>query len=589
MKNFLKYFIASVLGVFVSLLLLLFTFMIIISVRMSSKDKLVDVKPNTILHLTLDKPIVDRASDNPFDNLEVFPFGRAGNIGLNDILDNIRKAGKDDNVDGIFLDLSFLQAGMATVGEIRDALIRFREQDKFVISYSDSYTQGTLYLASAADKIYMNPIGVPFFLGLRSETVFLKGTLDKLGLEPQIIRHGKFKSAVEPLMLDKMSQESREQVETFLGSMWDYFTLGISEQRGIPVEKLNELANQMAINNAASAVEHGLIDGLKYRDEVIDELKELTGTDLQKDLKAVKLSRYKRVPEKREGKLPPRDKVAVIYASGPIGMGEGSMETIGSEGTARAIREARKDSSVKAIVFRINSGGGSALASEVIWREAALAAEVKPFIASMGDVAASGGYYVLAAADTIVASPSTITGSIGVFGVYLNMKKFLNEKIGMTVDVVKTNPYADFGSPFRNLTAAERTVAQGVVEEIYSTFVNRVAEGRTLSYEQVDEIGQGRVWSGENAMEIGLVDVFGGLEKAVEIAAEKAGLEEYRVIILPKAKDPFEELVKSLTEDVKVKMIRNRLGTSARYYEILEKAYEYQGIQARIPFEMEVY
>lgn len=555
----------------------------------SSKDKPAEIKPNSLLHLTLDKRIVDRASDNPFDDFSPFAMTSVGKIGLNDILDNIRKAGKDENIKGIFLDLSSLQAGMATIGEIRDALIKFKETEKFVISYSDSYSQASYYLATASDKIYMTPTGFMEFLGLRTEILFLKGSLDKLGLEPQIIRHGKFKSAIEPLMLDKMSEESRLQVMTYLNSMWDYILQGISDQRNIPKQKLNSLATNLTIRNAEAALENGLLDGLKYRDEILDELKELAGIDKEKDLKVVKLSRYKKVPETKEFKGIARDKIAIVYATGNIGMGEGDFESIGSEGTARAIRQARKDSTIKAIVFRVNSGGGSALASEVIWREALLASKEKPFIASMGDVAASGGYYVLAAADTIVASPTTITGSIGVFGLYINMKKFMNEKIGVTVDVAKTNPSADLGSPFRALTASERAVAQAMVEEVYTTFVNKVSDGRGLSYEAVDNIGQGRVWSGTNARELGLVDVFGGLETAIQIAAEKAGLENYRIVNLPKAKDPFEELMKSLTGEAKAKIFKNSLGSSARYYEIIEKTLQYQGIQARIPYEVEVY
>ncbi len=589
MKEFFKYLLASVIGVFISFFLVLLVFFGVLGAMVSSKDKPVVVKPNSLFHLTLDKQIVDRASDNPFENIAPFPMAQGGKIGLNDILENIKKAGIDENIKGIFLDLSSLQAGIATIGEIRDALVKFRETGKFVISYSDSYSQSTYYLATAADKVYMNPAGYMEFLGLRSEILFLKGSLEKLGLEPQIIRHGKFKSAVEPLMYDKMSDESRLQVMTYLNSMWDYVLVGISKQRDIPVQQLNQLATNLTIRNASSAVENGLIDGLKYRDEVVGELKELIGIEDNKDLEMIKLPRYKKVPMPRDFKGIARDKIAVIYATGNIIMGEGGNEVIGSEGTAKAIRQARKDSTIRAIVFRVNSGGGSALASEVIWREALLASQVKPFIASMGDVAASGGYYVLAAADTIIASPNTITGSIGVFGLYLNMKKFMNEKLGITVDVAKTNPSADLGSPFRALSASERVIAQGVVDEIYTTFVNRVSEGRGLSYEAVDKVGEGRVWCGTNAMEIGLVDLFGGLEKAVEIAAEKAGVENYRIVELPKQKDPIEELMKGLTGDVKMRILRKSMGISARYYEIVEKTLQNQGIQARIPYDLEIY
>ena len=589
MKNFFKYLLASILGVFISFFLVFIVFFGILGAMMSSKDKPVVVKENTLFHLTLDKQIIDRAQDNPFENFSPPVFGQGGKIGLNDILENIDKAAKDENIKGIFLDLSFLRAGMATIGEIREALIKFKESEKFLIAYSDTYSQSTYYLASTADKVYMNPTGYMEFLGLRSEILFLKGSLDKLGLEPQIIRHGKFKSAVEPFMYERMSEESRLQVMTYLNSMWDHILQGVSEQRDIPKQKLNQLATNITIRNASSAFENGLIDGLKYRDEVISELKELAGIEDKKDLRMIKLARYKKVPKQKDYKGLARDKIAVVYAMGAIGMGEGSNESIGSEGTAKAIRQARKDSTVKAIVFRVNSGGGSALASEIIWRESVLAAQEKPFIASMGDVAASGGYYVLAAADTIVASPNTITGSIGVFGLYINMKKFLNEKMGMTVDVAKTNPSSDLGSPFRALTASERAIAQGMVEEIYGTFVNRVSEGRGLSFQQVDDIGQGRVWSGTNAMEIGLIDVYGGLEKAIEIAAEKAGVEKYRIVNFPKEKDPFEELIKSLSGEAKARILRNSLGVSAKYYEIVEKTLQYQGIQARIPYEIEVY
>lgn len=589
MRNFFKYLLASVIGVFISLFLVFIVFFGILGAMISSKDKPVVVKPNTLFHLTLDKQIIDRASDNPFENIAPFSMTAGGKIGLNDVLENIKKAGKDENIRGIFLDLSSLQAGMATVGEIRDALVKFRETGKFVISYSDSYSQSTYYLATAADKVYMNPAGFMEFLGLRSEILFLKGSLEKLGLEPQIIRHGKFKSAAEPLMYDKMSEESRLQVMTYLNSMWDYILQGISEQRNIPVQQLNQLATNLTIRNAGAAVENGLIDELKYRDEVVNEMKERLEIAEKEDLKLIKLPRYKKVPMPKEFKGIARDKIAVIYAMGNIVMGEGGNEVIGSDGTARAIRQARKDSTIKAIVFRVNSGGGSALASDVIWREAVLASQVKPFIASMGDVAASGGYYVLAAADTIVASPNTITGSIGVFGLYLNMKKFMNEKLGMTVDVAKTNPSADLGSPFRALTASERVIAQQMVDEIYTSFVGKVSEGRGLSYEAVDKVGEGRVWSGTNAMEIGLVDIFGGLEKAIEIAAEKAGVENFRIVELPRQKDPLEEIIKGLTGEVKMRILKNNLGSSARYYEVVEKTLQHQGIQARIPYEIEVY
>jgi protease IV len=327
MKNFFKYLLASILGVLVSFLIIFLLFMGIIGAMVSSKDKPVIVKENTIFHLTLDKIIIDRASDNPFDGFSPLAMTPGGKIGLNDILENIDKAGKDENIKGIFLDLTSLQAGMATISEIRDALLKFKESGKFVISYSDAYSQGTYYLATAADKIYLTPTGFMELVGLRSEMIFLKGSLEKLGLEPQIIRHGKFKSAIEPLILDKMSEESRLQVMTYLTSMWDYILVGISEQRNIPAEKLNEMATNLTIRNANAALNNGLIDGIKYRDEITTELKELVGIEESKDLNIIKLANYKKVPKKKEFKGISRDKIAVVYATGNIIIGEGGNES----------------------------------------------------------------------------------------------------------------------------------------------------------------------------------------------------------------------------------------------------------------------
>lgn len=388
MKNFFKYLLASILGVFISLFLIFVVFAGIFGAMIAAIDAPAIVSPNSVLHLTLNQQIVDRAAENPFEDFSPFNMASTSRTGLNDILENIKKAGKDENIKGVFLDLSSLNAGMATIGEIRDALIKFRETGKFVLSYADSFTQSAFYLASSADTVFMNPTGMIEFIGLRSEVLFLKGTLDKLGLEPQIIRHGKFKSAAEPLELEKMSDESRRQVMTYLNSLWGNMLQGISEQREISKPELNNIASNLLLYNAAAALDHGLVDGLKYRDEVLDELKNLTGIENEDDLWLVKLSRYNRVPMPKDFKGIARDKIAVIYATGNIHMGEGSNVSIGSEGISEAIRKARKDTTIKAIVLRVNSGGGSALASDIIWREAYLASQVKPLIASMGDVAA---------------------------------------------------------------------------------------------------------------------------------------------------------------------------------------------------------
>jgi protease IV len=589
MKSFFKFLLASILGVLIGMLLVFFIFMGMIGVMISSADKVAEVKPNSVFHMKLDQPIVDRSSQNPFDNFDLISMRPTSNLGLNDILNNIKKAKTDDNIRGIFIEVSIPQAGIATLGEIREALLDFRESGKFVMAYAGSYSQAAYYLASAADQVYLTPTGLVQLTGLRSETMFYKGALDKLGLEPQIIRHGKFKSAVEPFMYDSMSDESREQVMSYLGSIWDVILESISETRDIPVSRLQEIASGLLVRSAETAVEHGLVDELIYRDQVIDRLKELTDLNDDEDIRSVNIAQYTTVPMKREGRGLPREKLAIVYAEGTIGIGEGSDLAIGSDRISRAMREARRDTTIKAIVFRINSPGGSALASEVIWREVELASQEKPVIVSMGNVAASGGYYIAAPATKIIASPQTITGSIGVFGLLLDASEFMNDKLGITVDVVKTNRFADIGSISRPLHPAEREILQEGVEDIYEVFTKRVADGRDMDVNRVDEIGQGRVWSGYSARELGLVDEFGGLNRAVEIAVEDAGLENYRVVNLPRQPDPLEELLKSFTGNVRMKLMGNDLAAASRFFETIRFAVENRGVQARMPFDIEVY
>ncbi len=588
MKSFFKYLLASVLGVLIAGILMFFIMIGGITAMVSSQDKAVEVKPNTILHIELNSPIMDRSSNNPFENIDFASLEPVNTLGLNDILKNLKKAKEDPNIKGIYLDLTIIPTGIATIEEIRNALIDFKESEKFILAYADTYTQPSYYLASVADKIYLNPEGLLTFVGLRSEIMFFKEALAKLGIEPQIIRHGKFKSAVEPFMYTKMSEENRLQVMTYMGSIWDQMLKGISAERNISVKDLNALADNLTLNNAKAAVDNELVDALKYKDEILDELAELTEKKDSKKLETVSISKYTKVPDVNRKKLE-KDKIAVVYASGTVMMGEGQEGTIGSDRISRAIREARKDSSVKAIVFRVNSGGGSALASEVIWREIKLAQEIKPVIASLGDVAASGGYYIVAPAQKIIASPNTITGSIGVFGMLPNGEKLLNDKLGIHVDVVKTNKFADMGTFTRALTAQEREAIQFSIEDIYNTFITHVAEGRNMTKEEVDEIGQGRVWSGANAIEIGLIDGFGGLDDAIQLAAEAANLDAYRTVDYPKLQDPFEQFMKQLQGNVRVSILKNELGDQYKYYENLKIISNQQGVQARIPYEIEIY
>ncbi len=589
--KFLKYMLATITGIFISTIILVLIFFGIISAIVSStKDKQVFVKENTVLHIKLDKEITDRASNNPFEGMSLLSMKPETKLGLTDILENLEKAKSDPNIKGIYLDVSAVEAGPATIEEIRNALLDFKTSKKFIISYADYYTQGAYYLASVADKIYLNPQGLIEFKGLNAELMFYKGAIEKLGIEPQVIRHGKFKSAIEPFILDKMSPENREQTMTYMKSIWDHFIKGVSVQRSISVEDLNLYADSMTLRNAKIAVELKMADGVKYKDEIIAELKQLSGIAAEKELEIMSIGKYTNAPKTiDENKKIAKDRIAVIYATGQIDMGKGDSETIGSDGISEAIRKARLDKNVKAVVLRINSPGGSALASEVILREVILTKKVKPVIASMGDVAASGGYYIACAADTIIASPTTITGSIGVFGLMFNGKKLMNEKLGLTVDVVKTNAHSDIGTQFRAMTNDERNVIQHEVEQIYDVFITHVSEGRKIPKEQVDSVGQGRVWSGENALGIKLIDTYGGLNEAIKIAARMAKITDYRIKSLPEQKEPFEQIMEQLSGDASVSVIRKELGENYKYYKGIQNVLRMRGVQARLPYDIDIY
>lgn len=590
MKGFLKYTLASFVGILLFSVIGMFIMIGVIgAISSASNNKTVTIKPNTILYLTLDRPIVDRASDNPFEGMNFPSFDNQGQSGLNDILKNLKKAKEDENIKGIFMELSYIPAGMATVDEIRNALLDFKTSGKFVYTYAEVMTQNTYYLASVSDKIYMNPVGTLEVKGLRSKIAFFKGTLEKIGIEPVIFRHGKFKSAIEPFMLSKMSEANKEQTRTYVQSIWDYMVTNIAKERALTVEGINKIANEFAVRNTSDAASLNIIDGVRYRDEVIDELVALTEAESPEKLESIKLSKYDNVVLHKQHKRDTRKKIAVIYASGAIESGKGDNQTIGSETIAKAIRKARRDSTIKAIVFRVNSPGGSALASDVIWREAVLAKATKPFIVSMGDLAASGGYYIACPADKIVASPVTLTGSIGVFGLMFNTQELMNKKLGITFDGIKTNTFADLPDLTRTMSEAEKEIIQQSVEEIYTTFISHVGQGRNMTTEAVDNIGQGRVWSGANAMEIGLIDEFGGLEHAMKLAASEAGLEDYKTIELPEQPDFFEELIKELSGEVKVRFIQNELGVNYGLYNQLKSIQKMQGIQARMPYDVELY
>lgn len=591
MKSFFKITLASFTGAILAgivVILIFFTTSIGI-ISSTSSEESVEIDTNTILKLKLNKKIVDRANKNPFEGFDFASMQPQKKIGLNTLLKNIDKAAADDNIKGIFLDLSSLNTGIATVEEIHNALARFRQSGKFIVAYSDYYTQKTYYLASVADEIYVNPAGGMEFVGLSAQLMFFKNALKKFGIEPIIIRHGKFKSAVEPFMLDKMSQANREQTQTYIGSIWNALINDISVSRNISTEKLNKIADSLLLKNNIEAKKLGLIDGTLYRDELMNLLKDKVNAKKIKDIKFVSLSKFDRVPKKKKEneKGLAKDKIAIIYASGEITTGKSTEKTMGSETIVEALKKAREDKKVKAIVLRINSPGGSALASDIIWRETILTKEKKPLIVSMGDLAASGGYYIACAADTIVANSNTLTGSIGVFGLLFNVKKLMNEKIGITFDKVNTNKYSDIGSPYKDMSNEEKAFIQNGVEDVYGEFIKHVADGRGMSIADVDSIGQGRVWSGSNALEIGLVDVIGGLDRAIEIAVEKAGLQRYRIKSLPTQKEPFEEFIEELTGDAAQTSLFGKTESDfSKIYDYYKTLSNMKGVQARLPFEI---
>ncbi len=601
MKQFFKFMFASMVGTFITIMSASIISMIIFfamlgsfvsSASESGPGKVTKVENNSILQLTLNKPITDRTSENPFENFDFNAMESQNGLGLDKILRSIEKAKTDDKIKGIYLDLSYIPAGMATLEELRAALIDFKKSKKWIISYSEVYTQGSYYIASAADKIYVNPAGIVEHRGLASELMFFKNALEKLDVEMQIIRHGKFKSAVEPYMLEKMSDANREQYQLILNTAWSSMIKEVSKSRNISVEKLNSLADNMTIQDAKIAQEEGLVDELYYKDELLLEIRNRLEIGENDDINSISLAKYAKTLKKKKkssNKDALKNQIAIIYAAGEINSGKSKGNSMGSETISRAIRDARLDSNVKAIVLRVNSPGGSALASDIMWREVVLAKKAKPVIVSMGDVAASGGYYIACAADKIVADEKTITGSIGVFGVVPNAQGLMNNKLGITFDRVQTNEHAGMMTIFKPLTAEEKDIIQIGVEKIYDDFISKVAEGRGMTKAQVDSIGQGRVWMGLDALNIGLVDEIGGMDKAIEIAQEHANLESYELVSYPKLKDPFEELIEELSMNIETRILNKALGKEQKYYNKLQSITQKSGIMARMAFDIDIH
>lgn len=565
MKQFFKFVLATVVGIILSTII--FILVLVGLIAGASADKTAQVDANSLLHIEIKYPIAERTANNPLANLSFLGLDGDKSIGLKDILANIKKAKTDSNIKGILLDESYMLSGQATTEEIRNALIDFKKSGKFVIAYAEVYTKGFYYLASVADKVYINPKGIFEFDGFSSKTMFFKGALDKVGVEAQVIRVGTFKSAVEPMVLTKMSDANRLQVSSYLNSLYDHYLTGISKARGINKDSLFNYANQARIQQPEDALKLKMVDGLKYRDELLTELKGKLGVKEKDNVKSIELSEYTKADNDADTKEISTNRIAVVYASGDIASGEGDDNRIGSETTAKALRKVRTDDKIKAVVLRVNSPGGSSLASDVIWREVMLTKKVKPIIVSMGDVAASGGYYISCAADSIIAEPNTITGSIGIFAILPNMQKLFNDKLGITFDGVKTGQFADLGNTSRPLTPAEKLILQNQINHGYDDFTKAVAAGRHKTQAYINSIGQGRVWTGEQAVEIGLVDRLGNIDDAVKSAAKMAKLKDYRLIAYPEQKSVLNKLGESFSIQMKTRMLKSELGENYPVYE----------------------
>lgn len=530
-------------------------------------------------------PITELEVEDPFEGLPL-PGIESGSIGLIQLKQAIDHAASDPKIKGIYLDVSFFMGGYATAREIRESLEEFKATGKWVIAYSEMMSESSYYIASAADKVFLNPEGDLEFNGLSVEIGFFKQLFDKLEIKPEVFRVGDFKSAVEPFLLDKMSDENRLQLNALLGSMYGTMLSDIAASRQREAADLRAIADKALVTNARQAREHGLVDSLMYYDQVEDYLRDKLG--LAED-KKITFARYGKYRKSFATASKSKNEIAVIVADGDILPGEAQPGVIGSETFAEQLRKARKNDNVKAIVLRINSPGGSSLASDVMWREIVLASEEKPVIASMGDYAASGGYYLAMACDTIVTQPNTITGSIGVFSILYDASDFLKNKLGITFDEVRTGQTGDLITFTRPLSAQERNIWQNRTNEIYETFTTKAAQGRGMAVEDIKRIASGRVWSGQQALANGLADVEGGLADALTLAARQAGVgEDYKVRYYPKPKTLLEMWFDNLEETSSEKAMREKLGTAYPLYREWQQLEKLKGNQARLPFSLKV-
>ncbi|MBQ3751154.1 MAG: signal peptide peptidase SppA [Bacteroidales bacterium] len=585
-RKFWRVVFGSMLGFFFSMILVSILYMVMlismIGTLASASKETTTIKNNSVLQLNLNQSVAERVIETPFDKFNTYN----AQIGLNDILACIKNAATDPKIKGIYLNSATVGASPASVKEIHDALVEFKKYGKFIYAYSDVLAQNGYYLASVADKIILNPAGSLDFKGYAFQVMFYKGLIDKLDVDVQILRHGQFKSAVEPYMLDKMSEANREQLTVLSNSLWKVFVDDISAARKIPADSLNAIAENLLCATPEDALRLKMVDQLGYPGDMEKLLKSKLNVGEDDDINFVSISKYKKsIIEKTKAAA----KIAVVYAVGEISDGKGdNSRGIYSESFIKEFKKAYKDNDVKAIVLRINSPGGSALASENIWREIENAKKAgKIVVTSMGDYAASGGYYIACNSNYIIAQPNTLTGSIGVFGMIPSFQNLLKNKLGITVDVVKTNQHADYGTGLRPLDEIEMSTIQTSIEQIYSTFTKRVADGRKMTVAQVDSIGQGRVWAGVDALNLGLVDKLGNIDDAIAKAAELAKISNYSIVYYPKQKDWFTLLFSN--DDELEAALKTKLGSLYFTYEGIDHMLNQKGIQARIPMEITIY
>ena len=593
MKQFFKYVFATLVGLifFWILAMVIFGGIIASSISSSMKEDKVEISANSILHLKFNTPVNDR----PYDDADFFesfiPVDVDGNLGLKPVIDAIEKAKNDDEIRGIYLELDAVPTGFANLSALQDALRDFKTTDKFIVANSRFMTQKAYALAAVADEIYIHPEGYFDFKGLSAQVTFIKGTLDKLGVEPMIFYAGKFKSATEPLRRKNMSEANKLQTKEFIEDIYGNYIASLANNRGLTEAALRDIADNMEVRTTEDAVKLNLVDGLKYDDEIADILRQKIGFDEEEELDMVSLEDYSDSRDiDAKGKYSGSNRVAVVYAEGTIVMGDSETgDQISGDHYLKLLQKIRKNDKIKAVVLRVNSPGGSAFASDLIWRELELIQKDKPVVVSMGNYAASGGYYIACNADKIFAEENTITGSIGVFATLFNLRKMMEDKLGVTTDGVSTGKYSDFPNLTKEWSAEEEAILQTQVDEIYDDFIGKVAKGREMNIEQVHEIAQGRVWSGEDAIEIGLVDEIGSLDDAIAHAVSLAEVDDYNVAVYPKPKTEFERIMELFDMEAKMdKKINRELGAYADTFNYLKNLEKMQEPQMRMPYDLEI-